>query len=123
MRVLVVEDDALLGDALCIGMRQRGFAADWVRDGIAADTALRSLNRADPSTLLGYDGAEFRRRFRGRLALRAGLGAMRSRGAVTAAFAGLRTPPGRAAASRILFGDRSFPDAAPQNSAMSTNRA
>lgn len=41
MRVLVVEDDALLGDALCIGMRQRGFAADWVRDGIAADTALR----------------------------------------------------------------------------------
>lgn len=42
MRVLVVEDDALLGDALCIGMRQRGFAADWVRDGIAADTALRT---------------------------------------------------------------------------------
>lgn len=42
MRVLVVEDDALLGDALCIGMRQRGFAADWVRDGIAADVALRT---------------------------------------------------------------------------------
>ncbi|NOT87881.1 MAG: response regulator transcription factor [Lysobacter sp.] len=42
MRVLVVEDDPLLGDALCIGMRQRGFAADWVRDGIAADTALKT---------------------------------------------------------------------------------
>lgn len=42
MRVLVVEDDPLLGDALCIGMRQRGFAADWVRDGVAADTALKT---------------------------------------------------------------------------------
>jgi hypothetical protein len=27
----------------------------------------------------------------------------------TAAFALLRTPPGRAVARRILFGDRSFP--------------
>ncbi len=42
MRVLVVEDDPLLGDALCVGMRQRGFAADWVRDGIAAETALKT---------------------------------------------------------------------------------
>jgi DNA-binding response OmpR family regulator len=42
MRVLVVEDDPLLGDAICIGMRQRGFAADWVRDGIAAETALKT---------------------------------------------------------------------------------
>lgn len=42
MRVLVVEDDPLLGDALCVGMRQRGFAADWVRDGVAADTALKT---------------------------------------------------------------------------------
>ncbi|MEQ1511929.1 MAG: response regulator transcription factor [Lysobacteraceae bacterium] len=42
MRVLVVEDDPLLGEAICIGMRQRGFAADWVRDGIAAETALKT---------------------------------------------------------------------------------
>lgn len=42
MRVLVVEDDPLLGEAICIGMRQRGFAADWVRDGIAADMALKT---------------------------------------------------------------------------------
>lgn len=42
MRVLVVEDDLLLGEAICIGMRQRGFAADWVRDGIAAETALKT---------------------------------------------------------------------------------
>jgi DNA-binding response OmpR family regulator len=40
VRVLVVEDDALLGDAIAAGLRQRGFVADWVRDGAAADLAL-----------------------------------------------------------------------------------
>lgn len=42
MRVLVVEDDPLLGEALSVGMRQRGFTADWVTDGIAAETALKT---------------------------------------------------------------------------------
>ena len=41
MRILVVEDDPLLGDALQAGLRQRGFDADWVKDGIAAELALR----------------------------------------------------------------------------------
>ncbi len=40
MRVLIAEDDPLLGDALHAGLRQRGFDADWVRDGVAADLAL-----------------------------------------------------------------------------------
>jgi two-component system OmpR family response regulator/two-component system response regulator QseB len=40
MRILVAEDDALLGDALQSGLRQRGFEADCVRDGVAADLAL-----------------------------------------------------------------------------------
>lgn len=40
MRILVVEDDALLGDALQAGMRQHGHAVDWVRDGAAAAHAL-----------------------------------------------------------------------------------
>ena len=40
MRVLVVEDDALLGDAIQVGMRQAGFAVDWVQDGVAAEHAL-----------------------------------------------------------------------------------
>jgi DNA-binding response OmpR family regulator len=40
MRILVVEDDQLLGDALETGLRQRGFDVDWVRDGVAADLAL-----------------------------------------------------------------------------------
>jgi two-component system OmpR family response regulator/two-component system response regulator QseB len=40
MRILVVEDDQLLGDALQTGLRQRGFDIDWVSDGVAADLAL-----------------------------------------------------------------------------------
>jgi len=40
MRILLVEDDPLLGDGVQAGLRQAGFAADWVRDGIAARTAL-----------------------------------------------------------------------------------
>jgi two-component system OmpR family response regulator/two-component system response regulator QseB len=33
MRVLLVEDDALLGDGVRAGLAQAGFAVDWVRDG------------------------------------------------------------------------------------------
>ena len=40
MRTLLVEDDALLGDALQAGLKQAGHAVDWVQDGIAAETAL-----------------------------------------------------------------------------------
>jgi two-component system response regulator QseB len=40
MRVLIVEDDPLLGDALAAGLRQQGHAADWFRDGRSADAAL-----------------------------------------------------------------------------------
>jgi len=36
MRVLLVEDDALLGDGLRAGLRQAGFEVDWVRDGADA---------------------------------------------------------------------------------------
>ncbi|MGE5471017.1 MAG: response regulator [Bacteroidota bacterium] len=42
MRILLVEDDPQLGDGLTVGLRQAGFAVDWVRDGQAADQALQS---------------------------------------------------------------------------------
>jgi len=42
MRILLVEDDSLLGDGLCAGLRQMAFQVDWVRDGIAAEHALLS---------------------------------------------------------------------------------
>ena len=41
MRVLIVEDDPLLGDALAAGLKQRGFEADWVQDGHDAQAAIR----------------------------------------------------------------------------------
>lgn len=42
MRILLAEDDALLGDGLRSGLRQQGFAVDWVRDGVAAERELRA---------------------------------------------------------------------------------
>ena len=42
MRVLVVEDDALLGDGIEAGLRQQGFSVDWVRDGVAAAHAIEA---------------------------------------------------------------------------------
>lgn len=41
MKVLLVEDDPLLGEGLVSGLRSLGFAADWFRDGREADHALR----------------------------------------------------------------------------------
>ncbi len=42
MRILLVEDDPSLGDGLSIGLRQAGHTVDWVRDGEAADLALKT---------------------------------------------------------------------------------
>jgi DNA-binding response OmpR family regulator len=42
MRILLAEDDPLLGDGLRAGLRQRGFQVDWVRDGEAAQRELRA---------------------------------------------------------------------------------
>jgi len=42
MRILLAEDDPLLGDALQTGLRELGFRVDWVRDGNAAQRELRS---------------------------------------------------------------------------------
>ncbi len=41
MRLLIVEDDELLGDGLQTVLQQRGHTVDWVQDGITADHALR----------------------------------------------------------------------------------
>ncbi|MDQ5877365.1 MAG: two-component system, OmpR family, response regulator QseB [Pseudomonadota bacterium] len=42
MRVLLVEDDALLGDGIRAGLKLADYAVDWVRDGEAARLALSS---------------------------------------------------------------------------------
>ncbi|MFD4259415.1 NAD(P)/FAD-dependent oxidoreductase [Streptomyces sp. NPDC058534] len=70
------------------------------------DTALRT---ADRQVLRAYDGATLRADFRGRLMLRRALSQLRTPTAAAAAFPLLRTSFGNAVATRVLFGDRSFP--------------
>ncbi len=40
MRLLLAEDDQMIGESVRQGLRQDGFAVDWVRDGRAAEVAL-----------------------------------------------------------------------------------
>jgi two-component system OmpR family response regulator/two-component system response regulator QseB len=40
MRILLAEDDELLGGGLRAGLHQQGFMVDWVRDGVAAEREL-----------------------------------------------------------------------------------
>jgi two-component system response regulator QseB len=40
MRILLSEDDAMIGDAVQRGLRRHGFTVDWVRDGLQAEQAL-----------------------------------------------------------------------------------
>ena len=40
MRLLILEDDADLGEALATGLRQSGHVVDWFRDGTQADAAI-----------------------------------------------------------------------------------
>lgn len=41
MRLLLVEDDPMIGDAIRTGLGREGFAVDWVHDGEAAEAALK----------------------------------------------------------------------------------
>lgn len=41
MRLLLVEDDEILGDGLKAGLSMEGYAVDWVTDGKLADEALK----------------------------------------------------------------------------------
>jgi two-component system OmpR family response regulator/two-component system response regulator QseB len=56
MRVLLVEDDGLLGDGLRAGLAQAGFAVDWVRDGHDALHALQTTGFAAVVLDLGLPG-------------------------------------------------------------------
>ncbi|MCU0805810.1 MAG: response regulator transcription factor [Burkholderiales bacterium] len=69
MRVLIVEDDAVLADGLVRSLRQSGYSVDCVADGLAADAAL-TTGQFDLVILdLGLPkmgGLEVLKRFRGR---------------------------------------------------------
>lgn len=42
MRILLVEDDPILGNGIEVGLKQAGFTVDWARDGRAAQLALQT---------------------------------------------------------------------------------
>jgi len=51
VRLLLVEDDAMIGEAIRAGLRREGFTVDWVHDGAGAAQVLRS----EPFELLLLD--------------------------------------------------------------------
>lgn len=44
MRVLLIEDDPMIGESLEEGLRKEQYAVDWVRDGTAAELAIHGHN-------------------------------------------------------------------------------
>lgn len=58
MRILLAEDDTMLGDGLRAGLRQTGFQVDWVRDGVAAERELRAVDYAAAVLDLGLPGKD-----------------------------------------------------------------
>lgn len=69
MRLLLVEDDPMIGEAIRAGLRREGFTVDWVRDGGSAGQALDT----EPFELLlldlglpGGDGLQLLKTLRGR---------------------------------------------------------
>jgi DNA-binding response OmpR family regulator len=69
LRILLVEDDDLLGSAVCKGLEQAGYAVDWLRDG---RLAMHALHDGEPDILVldlglpGQDGLAILRDLRSR---------------------------------------------------------
>jgi two-component system OmpR family response regulator len=67
MRILLVEDDRMIGEAISVALRDAAYAVDWVQDG---DTALRVLDNHEPQAVLldlglpKRDGLEVLRKLR-----------------------------------------------------------
>jgi DNA-binding response OmpR family regulator len=58
MRILLVEDDALIGSGLEQGLQREGFAVDWAQDGDAASLALRTTSYGLVLLDLGLPGQD-----------------------------------------------------------------
>lgn len=52
MRILLIEDDPMIGEAVAEGLRADGYTVDWVRDGRAGSAALAA---ATPYALVLLD--------------------------------------------------------------------
>lgn len=67
MRVLLVEDDAMIGEAVSVALKDAAYAVDWVRDGASASSALEHGEHQAVLLDLGLprrDGLEVLRRLR-----------------------------------------------------------
>ena len=49
MRILLVEDDRMIGEAITVALRDAAYAVDWVRDG---ETALRAIGNQEHQAIL-----------------------------------------------------------------------
>ncbi|MFI7601040.1 NAD(P)/FAD-dependent oxidoreductase [Actinoplanes sp. NPDC049681] len=121
LRRLACPEGLLVGDAAgAVSPLTAGGLDPCLRlSELAAAVTGDYLRSGDPGMLRHYDGAALRARFRGRLVLRRAWSGVRSRAVAEASFVLLRTPSGRAAAARLLFGDGSFPDAMPRRAGVS----
>lgn len=67
MRILLVEDDRMIGEAVSVALRDAAYAVDWVQDG---ETALRTLDNQEHQAMLldlglpKRDGLEVLRKLR-----------------------------------------------------------
>jgi len=67
MRILLVEDDRMIGEAVVVALRDAAYAVDWVQDGAAATSALELGEHQAVLLDLGLpkrDGLEVLRRLR-----------------------------------------------------------
>ena len=67
MRILLVEDDLMIGEAVSVALRDAAYAVDWVKDGATADRVLESAKYQAVLLDLGLpkrDGLEVLRRLR-----------------------------------------------------------
>ncbi len=58
MRILLVEDDQLLGDATQAGLVHDGYVVEWLRDGLQAESALNSQSFDGVVLDLGLPGKD-----------------------------------------------------------------
>jgi two-component system OmpR family response regulator len=49
MRILLVEDDRMIGEAITVALQDAAYAVDWVRDG---ETALRAIGNQEHQAIL-----------------------------------------------------------------------
>ena len=67
MRILLIEDDRMIGEAVSIALKDAAYAVDWVKDGMAASSVLEHGEHQAVLLDLGLpkrDGLEVLRRLR-----------------------------------------------------------